>query len=470
MTRQRNNPRHSGHKAAPLPPGVAENPKEAPAEDNMEPIETGGPQFGEPAPTPDPTSYRVKHTSDAQAYKILDSEKRTLKPRPFPMAEDMEPRLSLADAIGPQGAKVMADIVKAGQIVFHALGDTGNTTNAAAENSVTDKLVSDFSEVDPKNVPSFCYNLGDVVYSFGEAKYYYDQFYDPYRDYPAPIFAIAGNHDGMVAPESQTPSLQAFLENFCAYGQDFHRTPESGGLSRTAGRQPGVYFTLEADPFVRIMGLYSNCLEDPGIISSQSGLGQTFPYLGDSQLEFLQAALQRTKKDKFKGAVMIAVHHPPFVAARQNPGTDAAGKHGGSPLMLAEIDKVCEATGVWPHVVLSGHAHNYQRFTRQVGDRETPYIIAGNGGHAHSRLTKKGDPTLRTPVVQSAKGNERVVFENYDDGDFGYLRIIIDEQQIRIEYHPASDGQESKTPDDFVTVDIAHRKLVHYRANAAVAG
>ena len=34
--------------------------------------------------------------------------------------------------------------------------------------------------------------------------------------------------------------------------------------------------------------------------------------------------------------------------------------------------------------------------------------------------------------------------------------------QLRIEYHPASDGTGAKTPDDFVTVDLATRKLVHF--------
>jgi hypothetical protein len=37
--------------------------------------------------------------------------------------------------------------------------------------------------------------------------------------------------------------------------------------------QPGVYFTLDA-PFVRIIGLYSNVLEDPGVISKGSGFRQ----------------------------------------------------------------------------------------------------------------------------------------------------------------------------------------------------
>ena len=44
--------------------------------------------------------------------------------------------------------------------------------------------------------PSFFYHLGDVVYFTGARSSYYDQFYDPYLHYAAPIFAIPGNHDG----------------------------------------------------------------------------------------------------------------------------------------------------------------------------------------------------------------------------------------------------------------------------------
>ena len=325
-------------------------------------------------------------------------------------------------------------------------------------------MVSDFDETNPANVPSFCYHLGDVVYSFGEAEYYYDQFYDPYRNYQAPIFAIAGNHDGMVAPNSTTPTLQAFLNNFCTAGLPFHRTPEAGGLARTAGVQPAVYFTLEA-PFVRILGLYSNCLEDPGVISSQKGEQETYSYMPDVQLAFLEAALKRTKTEKFPGAILIAVHHPPYVAVTgKAAGGRAAGKHFGSPLMHAQIDAICQKTGVWPHAVLSGHAHNYQRFTRHFGGRQTPYVIAGNGGHAHNSLTKKGEPALRTPSTEPAlsNGQDQVVFESYDDQDFGYLRITVNASQLRIEYHPASDGPAAKTADDVVTVDLKTRTLAAF--------
>jgi hypothetical protein len=452
--------RQSSHR-----PKRKSEPAAAPPEGNADPVLTGGPQFAETPATPDPTKFRVKHGSDKKAYTILDSQRGVLKPRPFPAVEGVvEPLLTLEQALGAQGNGVVKAIQKAEQLVFHAVGDTGNTRGPTDQSAVADKMVSDYDDPDPKSVPSFLYHLGDVVYSFGEAQYYYDQFYDPYREYPAPIFAIAGNHDGMVSPLSSTPSLRAFLANLCAAGEPPHRTPEAGGLVRTAQIQPGVYFTFEA-PFVRILGLYSNCLEDPGVISSQ---GDEFPYLGQTQVDFLITALKRVKSDKFKGAVIVAVHHPPYVAqiATNGDGSQSVGRHGGSPRMLADIDSACAEAGVWPHAVLSGHAHNYQRFTRRANGRETPFIVSGNGGHAVTKLTHKGTATVRAPVVQEAlsNGKDSVTFESYDDQDFGYLRILVNSAQLHIEYHPASDGANAKTPDDFVTVELATKKLMHFVA------
>ena len=272
------------------------HPHPAPPPDNTQPIPTDGPQFGQPQSTPDPTTFVVKHGSDDGAYKIIDSTKQY--PRPFPVVEGVvEPVLTLEAALGSRGADIVAAIESAGQLVFHSVGDTGNTTGPSDQNEVADKLTSDFQESDPRAVPSFFFHLGDVIYNFGESKYYYDQFYDAYRDYPAPIFSLAGNHDGMVAPKTSTPTLEAFLENFCAAGQPPHRTPESGELLRTAQIQPGVYYTFEA-PFIRIIAIYSNVLEDPGVISSQGG---TYS-IADVQLDFLAAALTRGEDGQVCGS------------------------------------------------------------------------------------------------------------------------------------------------------------------------
>jgi hypothetical protein len=344
--------------------------------------------------------------------------------------------------LGVSATALQNQINANGQIVFHATGDTGSTRGPKDQNLVADKMVGDFTD-DVKDKPLFFFHLGDVIYSFGEGQYYYDQFYEPYRDYPAPIVALAGNHDGMVAPGTTATTLAAFLENFCA--ADFEVAPEAGGLSRTAQTQPGVFFTFEA-PLLRILALYSNTLEDPGVISDNN--------IGNSQLVYLKAALARVKSEGFNGALIIAHHHPAYTAG---------SIHGWSQQMLSQIDAVCNQNGVWPHAVLSGHAHNYQRFTRLHGQTQIPYIVCGNGGHGLAKLSKKGGSALRTPQALQVPGHtDQVTLENYDDQDYGYLRVVVTPSQLRIEYQPASDGADAKTPDDFVTVDLATRKLVHF--------
>jgi len=402
--------------------------------------------FAQPQPTADPTQFVVHHPSDGPIYKQIDqlNAEHRIKPLPFPAPRGgVEPKLMLAAVLGASGAVAVQQITQSGQIVFHSTGDTGSTRGPESQNLVADKLVGDFGDADPKERPTFFFHLGDMIYSFGEAQYYYDQFYEPYRDYPAPILAIAGNHDGMVAPGSNATALAAYLENFCA--PQFEVVKEAGGLSRTAQIQPGVFFTLDA-PFLRIMALYSNAMEDPGVISNAD--------IGRSQLDYLKAALGRVKSDGFKGAVIIAHHHPAYTAG---------GKHGWSEQMVTQIDAICNETGVWPHAVLSAHAHNYQRFTRQHGQTQIPYITCGNGGHGLTKLARQGMATLRTPMALPIAGHaDPVTLENYDDQDYGYLRVVVTTSQLRIEYHPASDGTAAKTPDDFVTVDLASRKLVHF--------
>ena len=321
--------------------------------------------------------------------------------------------------------------------MFHSVGDTGSVVGPTTQSLVADKMVSDFTEPDAADVPSFFFHLGDVVYYFGESTYYYDQFYEPYRDYPAPILAIPGNHDGVVYASDPEPSLSAFLRNFCS--ADVTVSPDAGGLSRTTMIQPGLFFTFEA-PFVRILGLYSNVLEDPGVISGENGSNTV---LDNSQINFLTAALSRVTSDKFTGAVIIAVHHPPFTG-----GTS----HGGSPAMLADIDSACKKAGVWPHVVLSGHAHNYQRYTRTVNKFQIPFIVAGCGGHSPLANMRA---TYRTPYTIDST----LTLENYDDTDYGYLRVVVNADTIRVEFHPEGDGSTTKTPDDIVTVSLSTHLL-----------
>jgi hypothetical protein len=412
------------------------------------------PVFAQPEPTPDPTLFKIKHPSDTAAYKEIDAlnAEHKIQPLPFPAPRGpgLEPQLTLAQVFGTS-TSATTTITQRGQIVFHATGDCGSTRGPTTQNEVTDKMIGDFNEAVPQEVPQFAFLLGDIVYNFGESQYYYDQFYEPYRNYPAPVLAAAGNHDGMISPLAHATSLAAYLRNFCADpAQGFVVTPEAGGLSRTAQIQPGVFFTFDA-PFVRILVLYSNTLEDPGVIANST--------IGTSQIDYLHAALQRVKQEKFAGALLFAHHHPPYAVG---------GQHSSSVAMRQQMDAVCSAEGVWPHAVLSGHAHNYQRYTRHRADgTDIPYIICGNGGHNVQKLQTTGGQAPRTPqtLQQKTADDDAVTFENYDDTNYGYLRLIVDPKQLRIEYHPASDGVGAKTPDDSVTIDLATRQQTVYTAN-----
>lgn len=390
---------------------------------------SGGPVFAQPVPSPDPTSFKDPVTDSK------DPEAAGVQAIPQPATAAAEPLLTLAQVYGNQGAAMVKQIESAQQIVFHCVGDTGSDKGPGTQSLVADKMVSDFTEVNAADVPAFYYHLGDVVYYFGEGEYYYDQFYEPYRNYPGPILGIPGNHDGIVYPSDTATTLEAYLRNFCA--ATAAASPDAGGLVRTTMIEPAVYYTFDA-PFVRILGLYSNVLEDPGVISNQSG---TYPTLDQRQITFLTTALKRVKSENYAGALVIATHHPPFTG-----GSD----HGGSPLMLADIDSACTAAGVWPHAVVSGHAHNYQRYTRIANGYQIPFVVAGCGGH--SPLSKMRS-TVRTPY----KIDDTLTLESYDDTDYGYLRIVVNATMMRIEFHPEADGGTTKTPDDVVTINLAAR-------------
>ena len=99
------------------------------------------------------------------------------------------------------------------------------------------------------------------------------------------------------------------------------------------------------------------------------------------------------------------------------------------------MDRICRKVGLWPHAVLAGHAHSDQRFIRLRDDgTEIPYIICGNGGHNVQRLHGPNGTVLRTPqtIANKTTSDDAVTFENYDDLSYGYLRIIVDPQQLRI--------------------------------------
>ena len=258
------------------------------------------------------------------------------------------------------------------------------------------------------------------------------------------------------------------MRNFCAPQPVI--TPEARSLHRTAMTQPGVYFTLDA-PFVRIIGLFSNALEDPGLISAE---GKTWPGVPGLQLEYLAAQLKRIRNEKYAGAVLLAVHHPPFSYAPAKRAGGSGGNHSSSSAMLREIDTICKQQGIYPHAVISGHAHNYQRYTRTVHfgtkDFDVPFIICGDGGHHVNRLVqgRKGaspqEPHMGIDVSylehKPAVDARGLLLEKYDDTNYGYLRITVDKELLRIGFYQVGVSSLVQSRFDMVTVDLASHTMV----------
>jgi hypothetical protein len=361
---------------------------------------------------------------------------------PIPPPRRDPPVMNLSEVIGDAAVQ---DILASGQIVFHAVGDTGKGAHTS-ETDVAALMSDDFHRPNPADHPAFFFHLGDVIYGPHKSDAYADQFYTPYADYLGKIVAIPGNHDGEILPSTDPTSLTAFEENFVAPQRQF--TASAGSQMREAMTQPGVYFLLEA-PFVRLLGLYSNSAENPGFISGG--------VIGPAQKQFLIDQLteiaRKRKDDGDTDALVVAVHHPPF----------SGGGHSGSREMLTDMDDAFQKAGIVPDVVLSGHAHNYQRFTRLVGAganrRQVPFLVAGGGGRGLTPIKPGPDGLpVQTPIVGDTGDYS---LQQYFNG-FGYLYITVTRQILTIDFYCLPATEES--PLDSITLDLRSHKLVHETA------
>jgi hypothetical protein len=106
--------------------------------------------------------------------------------------------------------------------------------------------------------------------------------------------------------------------------------------------------------------------------------------------------------------------------------------------MLQQIDSCCQQASIWPDLVLSGHSHLYERYSRTMKSdgRQIPYIVAGNGGYYNlSKLKTNAAGNKPTPGSQTepdGQGNT-ITLEQFNDTNFGFLRLTVDATSILIE-------------------------------------
>jgi acid phosphatase type 7 len=210
----------------------------------------------------------------------------------------------------------------------------------------------------------------------------------------------------MIAPGSSEPSLKAFMDNFCASRP--HLTKESVDTGRDTMTQPHCYWTLTT-PYAILIGLYTNVVEG----------GE----LDNNQIIWLHNELVEAKKNDDK-ALILTMHQPVYSYGRL---------HGGSEYMYQILEDATKETGKRPDMVVAGHDHNYQRFTRTLpNNQQIPYLVAGGGGHW----------LLDTVKEPPSSDSDDVKLIKYVDGKHGYLRLTVSSEA----------GKATEIRGDYITV------------------
>jgi len=87
--------------------------------------------------------------------------------------------------------------------------------------------------------------------------------------------------------------------------------------------------------------------------------------------------------------------------------------------------------------VLTGHVHNYQRFSAPLyNKKDVPFIVAGAGGynkrlHVIGKVFHQAQDKRKLPVrIQG----EPELLENFNDADHGYLRVTVTKKKISLDY------------------------------------
>jgi hypothetical protein len=134
--------------------------------------------------------------------------------------------------------------------------------------------------------------------------------------------------------------------------------------------------------------------------------------------------------------------------------------HGGYPKILESLDNAFDESNRIPDLVLSGHVHNYQRFSRKISDKEIPYIVAGAGGYAHDlkamhkMQTDNGRQIELKPFFQTTHND--VKLWKFNQSDPGFLKITVSKTALTVEYYVVPfDGPADGNPFDSVTVPLS---------------
>jgi calcineurin-like phosphoesterase family protein len=343
-----------------------------------------------------------------------------------------------------------------GVLSFHAVGCSGDFKEHRAGLAVANAMAAQIAKPDTVGGSatavgaSFFFHLGDVVYKDedstdpvgkDQATMYSAQFYGQYANYGREIFAIAGNHDGKISAREAKCAIDHFLENFCDAKRRKSADGQAANSKRLTMNQPYPYWLFETR-FCYVVGLYTNDING-GQLDDPTGSNQP-------QYHWLVSTLKAIKAAGDGKVVFLALHYPPYSGAanfaeRGDPNLGPTPRNPPPAGVLHPLGNILQQafheSGQYPDVVLSAHAHLYQRITYTFASGwQIPYLIAGTGGHgpieklsiACSGNKQEVPATPFEVIVPSGlaipKG-DAVNVVRYNETDFGFLRLTVDSHQ-----------------------------------------
>jgi acid phosphatase type 7 len=290
------------------------------------------------------------------------------------------------------------------EISFFVIGDHGGVKAAGPQNAVSYGMQK-------AGGAAFVYSVGDIVYFYGEKWSTLISSTSPMPMCRCRSSAFRATTTGISGASTPNASRSmASWRNFCDSTPSIPSTDAEFEFGRYTQTQPYCDWTLELEA-VTIIGIYSNVV--PG--------GHFEP----SQIEWLKGELSAADANK---PLIVSLHHPPY---------SVDSMHGGSVHVGEVLDEAFDVAKRTPDLVLSGHVHDYQRFTRKRGKEKIPYIVVGNSGYHNLHVFAKG-----TKAGEEVGGG--VTFEAGVADEYGFLRLTVSKGKISGEFTGVKPG---KMPD-----------------------
>lgn len=295
------------------------------------------------------------------------------------------------------------------EVSFLVLGDPGE--GDASQFALVPPLLARGSDT------HFMVICSDVIYPSGDAEDYEGKFYRPYEDYPAPIYALPGNHDwydGLSGFMFHLCDAEVSQTNVVPESSSFKERLRSGLWRRSAeisstvvarkkawrsdrkqcSSQRSPYFAIETGP------LLIACI-DTGMNGS----------IDREQGEWLRRVSRETDKPK-----LLLTGKPIYVDGEYHPGEIEGG---------GTVDEVVRDPSNNYVAAIGGDIHNYQRYPVRLEDgRKIEYVVSGGGG-AYMSATHR-IPYVNLPGVDEKdfrcyprRGDSLSFYSNLYDRRFG---------------------------------------------------